>query len=112
MKDILAVCLRQTYKKGIGPGDLKNITTSAWRIDKRKIQDIKYIVGIKDKEIKSIYKVKSVKEIKDDFNRTRYCFDVYDELDNSIERMIKNNFNNKIKFNGNPVRYFAIEDLK
>ena len=43
MKDILGVCLCNTYKKGINDEKLKDKTRRAWKINNKNINNIKFI---------------------------------------------------------------------
>ena len=110
MKDILGVCLCNTYKKGINDEKLKEKTTSAWKINN------KFIVSFFNKQIVSIYKVKennSYKEIiteKNGKREKRYSFNVYNEIDEETENKIRKAFNNKVIFHG-AIRYLNSEDL-
>lgn len=116
MKDILGVCLCNTYKKGINDEKLKEKTTSAWKINNKNINNIKFIVGFFNKQIVSIYKVKennSYKEIiteKNGKREKRYSFNVYNEIDEETENKIRKAFNNKVIFHG-AIRYLNSEDL-
>ncbi len=105
MDDILAVSLNKTYKEGLSEKDLEDITRQAWRIDNKKVGNIKYIVGIKNKEIKSVYKIKRYEPIK-------YRFYV-EKADSNMEKAIRNTFNNTVSFRpSGDIRYLNSEDLK
>lgn len=107
MKDILAVSLNKSYRENISKEDLERITRGNWRIAKNNIEHIKYIVGVKNKNIKSIYKINNYCK-----HEKRYCFEV-GEVDNSIYKGINEKFNNKdeLRMYG-AIRYLNSEDLK
>lgn len=121
MKDILGVCLCNTYKeetteKEIDDEKLKEITRRAWKINNKNINNIKFIVGFFNKQIVSIYKVKennSHKEIiteKNGKREKRYSFNVYNKIDKETKNRIRKAFNNKVIFHG-AIRYLNSEDL-
>lgn len=111
MKDILLVCLNRTFSKELGKEDLKNITRRYWRLDKRKVDNIEYIIGAKKKQIKSVYKVKSNKVNE---ARKRFEFEV-EEPEEDIKKKIIDILDNTdtIKFSrGGAIKYLNSEDLK
>lgn len=116
MRDILGVCLCNTYKKEIGEKDLKEITRSSWKIDRKNVNNIKYIVGFYNKQIVSTYKVKENNSYEEKIVKRnskiekRYNFNVYDKIDKKTENKIRNAFNNKVIFHG-AIRYLNCEDL-
>lgn len=107
MGDILAVLLGKAYKDGMSEKELEKITKEAWILSPTKVKNIKYIIGIKNKEIKSIYKVNGYRK-----EKKRYAFDV-EKVDIKTEQEIKNVLDNQVSFvKPNPVRYLNSEDFE
>ncbi len=100
-KNLLAVCINNTYEKGNkNPNHLKSATVKSWRVGKDKLDKIQYIIGISHKEIKSVYKVEGSKKAKD---LKRIDFEV-SKVDPKIKKEIKDKYDFQVRFYG-PIKY-------
>lgn len=53
----IAVKINLSYKEGMGTFQIYECARSAWRIDKNKVDQIKYVVVVFKGEIKEVFKV-------------------------------------------------------
>lgn len=122
-KDILIVNINKTYKDkyiydengNLNEKYIKDSTRESWRLKKELVEDnnIKYIIGIKNGEIKSVYGVIKYYKVPrlNGKQKERYGFEVKD-LNNEIkEKIINGIYNKKILLKQVRIKYLRSEDI-
>ncbi len=122
-KDILIVNLRISYNDeniydengNLDENEIKNCTRGDWYLDYFQAQEVQYIVGIKDREIKTVYRVTNNEPIKPDehngYKEIRYRFEVEDLDNETKEKIINGIYNNKVKLGQYTTMYLRSEDI-
>lgn len=105
--NILIVNLCNTYKDNCSKEYLKSITTGDWKIEKKKVNKIKYIVGLYKKQIISAYTIVEQPTYISDENRFRFCNVV--ENTNLLTKL-KSKYDNNLIMYG-PILYLNCYDL-
>lgn len=123
-KDILIVNLRVTYndkdiydENGMIKKDyLKQITSEYWLVDYEQAVKVKYVIGIKDGDIKSIYKsnpskMDAIDGIFNGKHEIRIKFELEDLDDRTKDKIKYGLIKKKVKLEEYTTMYLRSEDI-
>lgn len=101
----LVIVVNRLFWFGIPPEKLYEATRISWRVDRRRVEKVKYVIAAYFGIVREVYEVEEWFEVSDErTQKTRYGFEGKVAPDEIREKYLHQSAA-KYKGNGNPIRY-------